>query len=63
MCEMKNIPGGINDGVDIGEEMIIELEDKVIETIQMKHIKMTEKKTHRALVFNISYSAGLPEMR
>ena len=40
---MKNIPGGINGRVDIGEEMIIEVEDIVIETVQTKHIKMTEK--------------------
>ena len=28
---------------DIGEEMFIELEDMVSETIQMKHLKMNEK--------------------
>ena len=49
MCEMKNILGRINDGLDIGEEMIIELEDIVIETIQMKHRKMTGK-NHKAFM-------------
>lgn len=43
MCEMKKSTKWINDVLDVGEEMFIELEDMVSETIQIKHIKMTEK--------------------
>lgn len=43
MCEMKKSTKWINDVLDIGKE--IELEDMASETIQMKHIKMTEKET------------------
>ena len=43
MCEMKKSTKWINDVLDIGEEMFIELEDMVSEIIQIKHIKMTEK--------------------
>lgn len=43
MCEMKKSTKWINDVLDIGKE--IKLEDMASETIQMKHIKMTEKET------------------
>lgn len=36
VCEMKDIIGGIHDRLDIAE-VITELEDTAIETIQMKH--------------------------
>ena len=45
MCEMKNVLSGINDGLDIREETIIELEDIVIAMIQIKHRNRTEKKS------------------
>ena len=52
MCEMKKSTKWINDVLDIGKEMIIELEDMASETIQIKHIKMTEKETvHSFLTF------------
>lgn len=40
---MKKSTKWINDVLDIGEEMFIELEDMVSEITQIKHIKMTEK--------------------